>query len=103
MNGSAGSGEWKKRDRLSKRAFLLGFAARVGCADCGETDPVVLQFDHTDRGSKERQVSHLVSFNYGFDAIIREIEKCEVRCANCHTRRTAKQMNWYAGHKSWMN
>jgi hypothetical protein len=60
--------------------------------DCGETDIIVLQFDHV-RGKKTNAVSKLVSMGYGLDTIKEEINKCEVRCANCHTRRTYKQFN----------
>jgi hypothetical protein len=28
--------------------------------------------------------------------IAAEIEKCEVRCANCHWRTAAQQFGWYA-------
>lgn len=31
---------------------------------------------------------------YGWNKILSEIEKCDVRCANCHKRRTARQFNW---------
>jgi hypothetical protein len=29
------------------------------------------------------------------DIINNEILKCEVRCANCHTRKTAEQFGWF--------
>lgn len=94
---------WKKADRAMKRAFLLGYAQRCGCADCGETDPRVLEFDHRGQDTKLRSVSHLVSFNYSVDAILREIKKCEIRCANCHRIRTGKQLGWYQGFEKWLN
>ncbi len=63
------------------------------CVDCGETDPVVLQFDHV-RGIKKEAVSRLVRNGNGWDSVSKEIAKCDVRCANCHTRKTAAQFKW---------
>lgn len=64
------------------------------CVDCGESDPVVLEFDHV-RGEKTRPVSILVKWSWG--RVVEEIEKCAVRCANCHRRVTASRAGWYAG------
>lgn len=30
---------------------------------------------------------------YSNKSLVQEIEKCEVRCRNCHQRKTAKQQN----------
>jgi hypothetical protein len=37
----------------------------------------------------------MVSRQMSWNAIMKEIAKCEVRCANCHRRRTAKQRGYY--------
>jgi hypothetical protein len=62
------------------------------CVDCGETDPVVLQFDHLR--DKRMDVADM-SRSFSWPAILAEIAKCEVRCANCHTRRTARDRGIY--------
>jgi hypothetical protein len=66
--------------------FLVEFFASNPCVDCGETDPVVLEFDHLEdkafniaKGLRDRS----------WGALLDEIAKCEVVCANCHRRRTA--------------
>lgn len=66
------------------------------CVDCGETDPVVLEFDHV-RGLKKYFVSTLIRKGYPILTIKREIMKCDVRCANCHRRVTAERLNHYKG------
>jgi len=62
------------------------------CIDCGEHDPRVLDLDHRDPGTKVHAVSMLMSRPWAI--IQREIAKCDVRCANCHRRRTARQFGW---------
>ena len=37
----------------------------------------------------------MVSSILSWDTIMKEVAKCEVRCANCHRRRTAKQRGYY--------
>jgi hypothetical protein len=61
------------------------------CVDCGEADPVVLEFDHV--GVKTVIISRMFSFKW--ERILAEISQCEVRCANCHRRKTAKQLGWW--------
>jgi len=74
------------------RVFLLEYLSDKQCADCGESDPVVLQFDHLK--DKKYTVAHMMG-QYRWDKILKEIAKCEIRCANCHTRRTSKQLGWF--------
>ncbi len=77
------------------KAYIMEFLGSHPCVDCGEADPVVLQFDHRDPAEKEGHVSMWVTRGYGVSRIQKEIAKCDVRCANCHTRRTAEQFGWW--------
>jgi len=63
------------------------------CIDCGITNPIVLEFDHVS-GEKKFTISKGIR-NRKTKALIEEIEKCEVRCVNCHRRKTSKQFGFY--------
>lgn len=76
--------------RERSRAFVWQYLAAHPCVECGERDPAVLEFDHV-RGHKVKDVSKLVAEGYGLETIALEIAKCEVRCANCHRRKTARR------------
>jgi hypothetical protein len=62
--------------------------------DCGERDPIVLEFDHV-RGKKKEIVSFLITQGYSLKTIAEEIAKCQVICANRHRRRTARRAGSY--------
>jgi hypothetical protein len=79
--------ETRERNML----FLLEHLGTHSCVDCGESDPIVLDFDHV-RGEKLYDVSSMAS--YSLETLQAEIDKCEVRCANCHRRKTARQFGY---------
>lgn len=82
--------EYKYQRQVDKREearqYVFGFLSENVCTDCGESDPLVLTFDHV-RGRKKMNVSQMVNQGYSIKAIQKEIAKCDVRCANCHMRK----------------
>lgn len=81
--------------RQRNLAYVVDYLERNPCVDCGEDDFVVLQFDHRSRADKYRDVSDMVKNRFSTKKIQEEIDKCDVRCANCHIRKTAKDFGWY--------
>ena len=79
------------RYRRRNRDFVDAYLSTHPCVDCGLADPVVLEFDHVT-GSKRAAISVLVRSAATIATLQAEIEKCVVRCANCHRRRTA--LSW---------
>lgn len=86
-------GQRLRRDKL--RIKLWDYLDTHPCVDCGEDDPIVLEFDHIDPSTKLHAVSHMLSTKFLWKEIEDEIAKCEVRCSNCHKKRTAIQFGWY--------
>jgi hypothetical protein len=77
----------RKQVVVAERAgYLVEFFRTHPCIDCGETDPVVLEFDHV--GDKRFDISKGLR-DRNWQSVVDEIAKCEVVCANCHRRRTA--------------
>jgi len=83
-----------RTDRDRNRAYVAEYLATHPCIDCGESDAVVLEFDHRDPGTKLENVARLLHTGT-LTAVQAEIEKCDVRCGNCHRIRTANQFGWY--------
>jgi hypothetical protein len=82
----AQAAEHKAQIRRERTELLIDYLQTHPCVDCGESDPVVLEFDHL-RDKSFAVAAKLV--DYPWERILEEIEKCEVVCANCHRRRTA--------------
>ena len=80
---------------IRNRKLLWEYLTNHSCVDCGMDNPVVLEFDHTGK-DKVESISYLLGTKKcSWDVILREIKKCQVRCANCHRIKTAKQLGWY--------
>jgi hypothetical protein len=77
-----------RRERTYRTYLLVEYFKSHPCVDCGETDPLVLEFDH--RGGKEFSIGHDIAWR-PWAEVVNEIEKCDVRCANCHRRKTAER------------
>lgn len=80
----------RRMARERSHNILWEYLSQHPCVDCGENDPIVLQFDHV-RGKKFAAVAALVGDGHAWHKISEEIKKCDVRCANCHLRRTSKE------------
>lgn len=78
-----------RQRRLDAHWRILDYLRAHPCVDCGERDPVVLDFDHLR--DKVKNISAML--RHRWDAVLAEIDKCEVVCANCHRRRTARRAN----------
>jgi hypothetical protein len=76
----------KQQLALERTVYLIEYFRTHPCVDCGEADPVVLEFDHL-RDKLFSVGMHLTRRSW--QDILDEIEKCQVVCANCHRRRTA--------------
>lgn len=81
--------EWTYNNRRKLNEWLYQYLLRHPCVDCGEADPVVLEFDH--KGGKEFNVGNARQKGVSLTTLKVEVGKCEVRCANCHRRKTYQQ------------
>lgn len=93
--------EAQKRHRIKVRSRLFEFLSTQSCVDCGEKDPIVLEFDHRDPKTKFKVIAKMLSGHYSWESVRKEIEKCEVRCANCHRRKTYIQLECWGRTKPW--
>lgn len=84
----------KRREKMIYEYF--SYLLEHPCVECGESDPVVLDFHHINKNNKIAEVSNLIYAEGKFlnnPAVQKEILKCEVLCSNCHRKKTAKQRN----------
>jgi hypothetical protein len=82
-----------RRIRAENRERMIEYLRSHPCVDCGESDILVLEFDHLR--DKAWNVGAMISHNCEWARILEEIAKCEVVCASCHRRRTARRANTY--------
>lgn len=86
--------EGSKLRKKRLKQFIWDYYLAHPCVNCGESDPVVLEFDHIDGATKSFGISEAI-YSKSFKKVEAEIAKCQILCANCHKRKTAITLNWY--------
>lgn len=84
---------WDKTAKDRNKRKIMEYLLTHPCVDCGNNNPIVLQFDHLR--DKWHEVGFLVVYGYSWQSVEKEIAKCVVRCANCHQIKTSREMNHY--------
>jgi len=80
----------KKRKKEIK-IWFKDYKSNLSCSICGENHPATIDFHH--KGKKENQVAQMVHWGYSINNIKKEIEKCQILCANCHRKTHWKNKN----------
>jgi hypothetical protein len=66
--------------------YIADYLLTHPCADCGNSDILVLEFDHIN-DNKLFDISFMIR-KLTLERVKEEISKCEVRCVNCHKKVT---------------
>jgi hypothetical protein len=85
--------KYSKIARSRIRVYINTHLKANPCVDCGETNIIVLEFDHIG-DDKHFSISDATRKGYSLEKIKNEIAKCEVRCANCHRKKTYERGGW---------
>jgi len=82
-----------KSSREKRREVIRKIKESSPCVDCNISYPYfVMHFDHLDSSTKINKISALLQTK-GIEDTLKEIEKCELVCANCHSIRTWKRQH----------
>ena len=79
------------KTNIAVKDWLFTYLKQNPCVDCGESDIIVLEFDHKDGVDKKFNIGDAARKSTSLKAVVSEVAKCDVRCANCHRRKTYKQ------------
>jgi hypothetical protein len=102
----AAAAERKRKHRQVKRAdiskqhrrWLARLKLERGCVDCGYNEwPSALHFDHRPGETKSFEIGGRLY--YAWERIMAEVDKCDVRCANCHHKVTDLRRHGVGVHR----
>ncbi len=73
-----------KKNINRAKAWFIELKKGLQCLDCGKRDHRVLDFHHRDPSDKAFSIADRATRGWSIGVIMKEIEKCDVLCANCH-------------------
>jgi hypothetical protein len=78
--------EKQRRRRSEWSEWWSEYKSLLKCLRCPEDDPVCLEFHHRDPKEKDIELSRAVRDGWSKERILKEAEKCDVVCSNCHKK-----------------
>lgn len=77
---------WQKRRKDELREWWRELKLTKACELCGERAPECLHFHHVDPATKKFALADAPLSGRSRQAILAELAKCCVLCANCHLK-----------------
>ncbi len=96
LNQKYYSNKARKRDlviRHEYQEYVANYLFSHPCVNCGESNILVLEFDHIDHDNKISDIGTMSRNGMSLHKIVDEIDKCQILCANCHRIKTAHENN----------
>lgn len=88
----------KKKSLTAAKNLLILLKDGKICMDCENPHPYWrLDYDHDPKKGKTLTISAMKNGGYTEKAIMEEIKKCDLVCANCHRMRTWNRMREKSG------
>lgn len=82
----------RKKRKLLCQEIVKDLLQKSSCKDCKTNDWEVLEFDHVIPETKYKSITDILKYG-SITLLQREIDKCDIVCANCHRKRTIKMFN----------
>jgi hypothetical protein len=87
-----------REHRANNRNWYQALKNKTPCAKCGTKYPYyVMDYDHLDPSTKVLCIAHMMG--HSRKAILNEISKCELLCANCHRIKTYETSDRQKQHR----
>ena len=64
--------------------WLKEYRKELCCDKCKNDKWFLLDFHHRDMKEKDFGISYMVHYGFSKKKILKEIDKCDVLCSNCH-------------------
>jgi hypothetical protein len=75
-----------KKNRAKRVDLVKKLKTQIGCINCGESDECTLDWHHLNNITKDSTISKLLGSGSNWEALVKELQKCVVLCANCHRK-----------------
>jgi len=79
----------KKARKDDIKQWFQEFKKTLRCLKCDDKRWYVLDFHHRDPKEKENCLSNAVRLGWSKEHIMKEVDKCDIYCANCH-----RELHW---------